>query len=181
MTSQPPSERPARDRDFEWLIHDHYTRLIDAFVARGFKRKEARLWVGAWRHMDDAADLARTALTFHHLQVPVGQAIPWYWEHIPPDVACGYLPYRWRAAEARRVMDALRARDPTLSRRDALAQGLVLAESGHTPAEALELITHGRDIDNPDHRRTTRGAAKESDETSTRAKPGRSEVLREPR
>lgn len=142
LTTRPPT----RDRDFERRIHDGYDRLVEEFIAEGFKRKEARLWVGAWRHTDSAAVLARYALAFHHLRVDVGRAVPWYWENIPPTVAVRFLPYRWRAAEARRVAQTLRGQDPTLTRREALNLALRWAESYWTPAESQELITLGYDL-----------------------------------
>lgn len=117
-----------------------FTGLIDAFTAAGFTRKEARLWVGAWRHKDQPANLARYAQAARHLGIPVGQAIPWYWENIPANLAARYLRHRWRAAGARRVATALRHRDPSMTRDASLHAGLAFAECGHTSEETLRAI-----------------------------------------
>jgi hypothetical protein len=145
MIGRPHEHARSRDREFERIVRDHFTRLVDDFVARGFKRREARLWVGAWRHIDHPEDLARAALAFHHLRVESGQAIPWYWERIEPEIAVRYLPHRWRAAEARRVMQALQQHDPNLSRRQALHLGLRWAQAGFTADETQHAISVGRD------------------------------------
>lgn len=120
-----------------------FTALIDAFVIAGFPRKEARLWVGAWRHRDQPTDLARFALAARRLGIPVSQAIPWYWERIPAHVAVKYLLYRWRAADARRVATALRRRDPSLTRNEGLREGLAWAMSYRSGDESLAFITLG--------------------------------------
>lgn len=150
MTDRPAEHAHARDREFERIVRDHFAGLVDDFVARGFKRKEARLWVGAWRHSDHPDDLARAARAFRQMEVESGQAIPWFWERIDPDIAVQYLPHRWRAAEARRVMQALQRHDRNLSRRQALQLGLRWAQAGFTAEDALHAISGCRDrLSNP--------------------------------
>lgn len=140
---RPDAEPRRRDRDFERDIHDGYERLIDAFITRGFDRKEARLWVGAWRHVDNPATLAGHALSYRSLRVEPKQAIPWYWARIPPHLAQRFLGHRWTPTDVTQLVRVFRGIDPTLSRREALALGLRWADTDRTQPEALRLITYG--------------------------------------
>lgn len=106
-------------------------------------REEAPLQVGSGRHPDQPAALARLALAARRLGTRVDQAIPWYVQNIPAHIAAQYLPYEWRAAEARRVAAALRQCDPALIRKESLRKGLAWARSHRNSDDCLAFITRG--------------------------------------